>query len=111
MHATAKPRHSRSSYLVVERTSRTKSEFVDGLILAMAGAKPRHNAVAADALAALRSRVSETCTVLTADQRVTIPATEDSFYPDVVVVCGDWEVDEDGIGVRSTGLVAARTRR
>jgi Uma2 family endonuclease len=103
--AAARPQHTRSDYLGLERSSPTKHEFVGGQILGMAGAKPRHNLVTTNAVAALRERLRERCAVLSSDQRVTVEATGDSFYPDVVVVCGEWALDEDGHGVKNPSLV------
>lgn len=105
MFALARPRHARADYLAVERTSSGRHEFVGGQILAMAGARPRHNLVAANAIAALQTRLRDRCAVLSSDQRVTIEATGDSFYPDVVVVCGEWSLDEDRHGVTNPALV------
>lgn len=76
-------------YVELERRAETKSELVNGEIYAMAGAKPRHNALAANMTAALclRTRGSP-CVVFTSDQRIRSDATGMNTYPDVVVACG-----------------------
>ncbi len=105
MNALARPGLARADYLEVEESSTGKHDFVDGEILAMAGASPRHNATAGNTIAALRRRLSAGCAVCSSDQRVTVEATGASFYPDAVVVCGAWTLDEDGRGVSNPSLV------
>ena len=80
---------SETEYLERERRSTTKNELVNGTIVAMAGASPRHNAVVGNVIglltAALRDRP---CVVLASDQRVHVEATGLYTYPDATVVCG-----------------------
>ena len=105
----ARPRFDRGAYLALEAVWRGRDgrhEFVGDEIVAMSGGKPRHNAVTANVSAALHQRVVGRCTVCSPDQRVTVGATGASFYPDVVVVCGPWELDEDRHGVTNPALVA-----
>lgn len=76
-------------YLAVEATSADRHEFYAGEIVAMGGARPRHNAVAMElALAvggALRGRP---CLVFASDQRIRLEASDAFCYPDLTVVCG-----------------------
>jgi len=77
-------------YLSLERVAREKHELVNGQIVAMSGASPRHNAICANLIAALRQLLrSGPCSPLTSDQRVRIEATGLYTYPDVTVVCGE----------------------
>jgi len=76
-------------YLLRERRNLGKSEWINGCIVAMAGASARHNALAARIIASLDRRLeSKPCVVLTSDQRIHIPETGLHTYPDAVVVCG-----------------------
>jgi Uma2 family endonuclease len=88
-------------YLAMERASDVKHELRDGDILAMAGASPRHNRLAARCLAELDSALrSRPCAPLGSDQRVHIPATGNYCYPDITVVCDPPEYhreDQDAI--------------
>lgn len=82
-------------YLELEARSATKHEYVGGVIVAMAGASPRHNLIAAN----LVRRLSELleggpCRVFTSDQRVRIPETGAHVYPDVTVVCDEPAFDD-----------------
>jgi Uma2 family endonuclease len=78
-----------AEYLAWEREQPVKHEFFRGEVFAIAGGKPRHNALGistgAELRAALRSRG---CSVLSSDQRVTFPPDESYAYPDVTVICG-----------------------
>ena len=86
-------RASAEDYLARERGAETKHEFVNGHIVAMAGASPRHNAIVANLLAALVGRLrGQGCRPLASDQRIHVPATGLYTYPDVSVVCGELEL-------------------
>lgn len=77
-------------YLALEAASDTKHEFIDGAIVAMAGASPAHNALAANMTASLRALSrGKQCVTLTSDQRVHIPTTGLYTYADVLVACGE----------------------
>ena len=71
-------------------------EFIDGAIVAMAGARPPHNMIAANVTAALvvltRGRG---CVTMTSDQRVHVPATHLYAYPDVSVTYGKRRYSDD----------------
>lgn len=81
------PRFTLEQYLEFELEHAEKFEYVDGAIVAMAGADPRHNVVVVNVVAALHARFAARCRVMASDQRV---ATADGLhtYPDALVVCG-----------------------
>jgi Uma2 family endonuclease len=81
---------SDDEYLVLERAATTKHELVNGHVVAMAGATPRHNAMVANVLASLVPQLrGRGCRPLASDQRVHVPATGLYAYPDVTIVCGE----------------------
>lgn len=83
-----------AEYVALERASARKHEFVDGLIVAMAGARPPHNIICANVTAALVSlALGRECVTMTSDQRVPVPATRLYAYPDVSVTCGERRYD------------------
>lgn len=89
-------RFTEVEYLALEAASDTKHEFVNGLIVAMAGARPPHNALCANMIVALAAIVrGRGCIVLTSDQRVHVPTTGLYTYPDVTVACGDRRYKDD----------------
>jgi Uma2 family endonuclease len=95
MSSPAPTRFSVDEYLALERASDRKHEFVDGAIVAMAGARPPHNIISANLVAVLTRLASDgPCVTMTSDQRVHIPATRLYAYPDVAVACADRAYDD-----------------
>lgn len=91
MQPAERHHYTEDEYVELERSAETKSELVNGEIFAMVGAKPRHNALAANVIAALAGRLrarGSPCLVFTSDQRVRSEATGIHTYPDVSVACG-----------------------
>jgi Uma2 family endonuclease len=83
-----------AEYLALERVSDRRHEFVAGSIVAMAGARPPHNMLAANMTAALVTLTRRgPCVTMTSDQRVHVPATGLYAYPDVVLACGERKYD------------------
>ena len=74
-------------YLALERAAESKSEFYDGRMVAMAGAKGPHNIVAFNASGSIWSRLTGSCSGYTSDMKVRVPAGF-NFYPDVTISCG-----------------------
>jgi|ERR1044071_5048023 Uma2 family endonuclease len=74
-------------YLRMERAAELKSEYDDGVLLAMSGASPRHNLIVAGLIHSLMSRVRKGCLVYPSDMRVRVLNPTRFFYPDVSVVC------------------------
>lgn len=83
-------------YLVLERASQYKHEYLDGVIYAvqgdgtrgMAGGSAAHADVIANVGFALRTRLAGSpCKVKMSDMRVRVEASAAGFYPDVLVHC------------------------
>lgn len=82
-------------YLAADEASEVKLEFVGGEILAMTGARMRHNLVASNLVFRLRLALTgRPSFVLTSDQRLEVAETGAFVYPDVQVVCGALDVRE-----------------
>ncbi len=96
MSSSAPVGSTAAEYLAPERASDRKHEFVGGAIVAMAGARPPHNILAANITSALVAlgRHKE-CVTMTSDQRAHVPATGLYAYPDVTVACGERRYDEN----------------
>ena len=87
---------SPEEYLALERQAENKHEYVDGEILAWAGASRKHNLIAGNVQGELRQQLKgRPCEVYPGEMRVKAPATRAYVYPDVVVVCGEPKF-EDG---------------
>ena len=83
-------------YLVFERESDSKHEFIDGEIVAMSGASREHNKIVASTLRLLGNQLSgKPCSYFASDLRVRIPDTNNFMYPDISVVCGEDQYMDD----------------
>lgn len=85
-----------TEYLALEAVSDRKHERIDGAIVAMDGAQPPHNAIAANVTAGLVQLTrGRGCVTLTSDQRIHVPATGLYTYADVLVTCGERRYKND----------------
>ncbi len=83
---------SYAEYLELERTSPEKHEFFDGRVYSMAGGTPDHAGIGASVARVLGNRLAgRPCRVFSSDLRVRVLATGFSSYPDVAIVCGQFE--------------------
>ncbi|MDE0322760.1 MAG: Uma2 family endonuclease [Candidatus Poribacteria bacterium] len=97
MATTAAPTHlTPETYLELERKAITKNEYVNGEIIAMAGASFAHNFITLDTATHLNNQLMDgECQAATGDLRVKVPRTESYFYPDIVVVCGEPQAEDN----------------
>ncbi len=83
-------------YLALERQAEHKNEYYDGEIFAMTGASRKHNLIALNIGADLHNQLKgRACEAYLNDMRVHIPATGLYTYPDVVVVCGEPQLEDE----------------
>lgn len=88
MHVPIPKRVSKEEYLERERHATTKSEYLDGIIVAMAGASPNHNRITVNLIRDFSIRLEETsCEVFGSDMRVSVPECNRYYYPDISVAC------------------------
>jgi Uma2 family endonuclease len=79
---------SPDDYLEHEADSPVKHEYLDGQVVAMAGAGERHNRIALNAAFRLRSAARGTaCGVFISDMKLRVEATNAFYYPDAMLVC------------------------
>jgi len=79
---------SPSEYLAIERHAETKSEYINGQMYAMSGAKFVHSLICSNLVAAIGTQLrGQPCKVVSQDQRVKVEASTMYTYPDVVAVC------------------------
>ncbi len=77
-----------ADYLAAEQTSEGRHEFIDGVIVAMAGGSDEHNAIASRFGGLCLTRLSGRCRHYTADQRFWVAATGRGRYSDGSIICG-----------------------
>jgi Uma2 family endonuclease len=83
---------SPEEFLEFERAADEKHEYRDGAIVAMSGARRKHNTVSTNLSGVLWQHLKgEDCESYSNDMRVWVPKTRLYTYPDIVVVCGEPE--------------------
>jgi Uma2 family endonuclease len=94
--AALKTHYTPQDYLSLERQADSKSEYLDGIIVAMAGASREHNLIAGNLAGEVRAQLkNRSCESYTSDMRVLVSRTGLYTYPDVTVVCGKPELEDD----------------
>ncbi|WPP48588.1 Uma2 family endonuclease [Catalinimonas niigatensis] len=79
-----------ADYLAAERKSKTKHEYLDGIIIASYGASISHTIICSNLIALIWNLVrTGDFTVHSNDLKVYNSKKESYFYPDVVVIKGD----------------------
>ena len=83
-------------YIALERKAHFKSEYFSGQIVAMSGASFAHNFINANLVTELNNRLkSGDCVAVSSDMRVRPHPRESYFYPDVAVVCGEPDFEDN----------------
>ncbi len=96
MPSQLKARLTPEEYLAIERKATYKSEYVNGEMFAMSGASPHHVLIVTNVVAELRQQLKQRpCTVYSTDLRVKVRPTGLYTYPDVIVVCGQPQFDDE----------------
>jgi Uma2 family endonuclease len=87
-------------YLALERAAETKSEYIDGMLVAMAGATKEHGIITLNFASEIHQQLkSRPCIAFTQDMRVRIVEGGMYSYPDVVVVCEPPQFEDDEFDV------------
>jgi len=96
MSAIPKTKFTAKDYLEFERNSETKHEFFNGEIFAMSGAKRNHNKITTNLSGLVWQHLKgKICENYSNDMRVFVPATGLYTYPDLVVVCGEPQFQDE----------------
>ena len=83
-------------YLALERKASHRSEYYRGEAFVMSGASPAHVLIVSNLVAALHGQLRQSpCSVYSTDLRIKVAATGLYTYPDVVVICGELQFDDD----------------
>lgn len=92
----ADQRWNADDYLAWEREQPTKHELIDNYVIAMAGASREHNNIthAINGLFYNQLR-KKPCETYTSDMRVQVNPRGTYTYPDVVVICGEPQFNDD----------------
>lgn len=77
-----------ADYLATEQSSERRHEFIDGVVVAMAGGSDEHNAIATRLTTLFGVRAPRGCRSYNPDQRFWIAATGRGRYCDGSIICG-----------------------
>lgn len=90
MSAIPKTKLTPEEYLKIKRKAEYKSEYFNGEIFAMSGAKRNHNKITTNLSGLIWQHLkSKDCESYSNDMRVFVLKTGLYTYPDIVVVCGE----------------------
>ena len=82
-------------YFDLEQSSEIRNEYLHGELFAMVGGTPNHNRITLNLAGRLNARFGGgPCEAFASDLRVEIAENRQYAYPDVVVVCGGFELAE-----------------
>jgi len=96
MSAIPKQKLTPVEYLEFERKSEIKHEYFNNEIFAMSGAKRNHNKITTNLSGLVWQHLKgKDCESYSNDMRLFIPKTGLYTYPDVVVVCGEPQFQDD----------------
>lgn len=91
---------SEVEYLEFERKSESKHEYARGEIFAMAGAKREHNLICTSTARHLGNQLADkNCEIYQSDMRVRVSLATSYRYPDIVIVCGEPQFDDEELDV------------
>ena len=83
-------------FVVFERQSPTKHEWLGGAVFDMSGGTYEHSALKVELVTSFSNQLrGKRCRVLDSDMAVRVLATGLLTYPDVSIVCGNREMDPD----------------
>ena len=91
---------SPQEYLERERKAEYKSEYWAGEVLAMSGASREHNLISGNTLSEFKIQLrGSSCEAYGSDMRVRIGSADKYVYPDVTVVCGQAQFEDQELDV------------
>jgi Uma2 family endonuclease len=95
-------------YLERERAAEFKSEYRDGVIVAMSGARYRHGLIVSNLVINIGVQLRKRpCRVLSTDLKLAVQTANLITYPDVLVVCGkpEFAYDRDDVVLNPVILI------
>lgn len=82
-----KKKYTPEEYLALEDKAEFRSEYDDGIIIAMAAGSINHARIIDNIGYSLRGKLRESCESFTSELKVQIESSRKFFYPDVLVIC------------------------
>ncbi len=82
-----KKSHTPAEYLALEEKAETKSEYWNGAIVAMSGAKIDHQQIVSNMTVLLSNLLKGRCRVFPSEMKVWVRKRNKFFYPDLTIIC------------------------
>lgn len=96
MSSLLKHHQSPEEYLAIERRAKYKSEYVNGVVYALAGGSERHNLIVGNLVTELNIQLRKApCRVYPSDLKVCAPNSKKFLYPDASIVYGEVRFIDD----------------
>ena len=87
--AVSLPTYTEDEYLEIDRAAEVRSEYHDGVIVAMSGGSVWHSLIPANLIVGLSPGLRERgCLAYSSDLRIKIGKARSFVYPDLSVICG-----------------------
>ena len=94
------PRVTAGQYLAREASATERSEYRDGVLLAMAGGSLDHGRIVHALGGELRNMTEGTpCESFGSEVKLRVEAADAYYYPDAMLVCGEVDVESESNGV------------
>lgn len=77
-----------AEYLALEEKAERKSEYWNGEIVAMSGAKIDHQQIVSNLTVLLANKLKGHCRVFPSEMKIWVKKRNKFFYPDVTLICG-----------------------
>ncbi|HEY0458856.1 MAG TPA: Uma2 family endonuclease [Pyrinomonadaceae bacterium] len=85
---TKTKKYTPEEYLALEEKAEYRSEYENGLIVAMAGGSLNHQQITANMTVFLDSQIRRNgCRVLPTEMKIRVEAVNKFYYPDVTIIC------------------------
>ncbi len=87
---TAQPgqkKYTPGEYLALEEKAETKSEYWNGEIVAMSGARIDHQQITTNLTVSLSNKLKRKCRVFPIEMKVWVKKRNKFFYPDITIIC------------------------
>ena len=101
--ADSTQKNALEAYFNLEYKAERRHEFIDGKVVAMAYTSEEHGTIVSNLNRLLGNCLLEQdCSVYASDRMVLVPGCNGSFYPDVLVVCGEHQFYQVHKNMRAT---------
>ena len=82
-------KYTPEEYLASEENAEYRSEYEDGIIVAMAGGSLNHARIITNVDRLFGAKLKKTCESLTTEVKVRVENYRKFYYPDVLIICGE----------------------